>query len=518
MDSQVRELVNKMDLNRPGAVEAIEKLTAEGASLAEWRRVADEFAFQFDGGFKPVSDAEHDRALAMLKKSRGGDKATTAIRSGSDVRFGAPARLSWRNANLNWVSGGGIPRARITQTKGQEGIGKTNAWLQAAADVLAMRGKVLWIPLESFDADWARVNNVPVHYSPEECEADPLKAAYNAAHPEGAGFTVAIGRTGNEVFQTVVNAIGINAWDLIVIDSVAVAISEWHLEKKEVGDALPGGEAGMVNQLCARAQTEFNGVEAYNGRVIAKHYVCKTCLQQFGSQKDHTTCEALDQQAHEEWVAATAKAQEQAEKTGKKAKAVKPPAKRKPQFEESVAYGTPPRTALGVVNQLRAQGIGSNSMQPIPDDANGGKGLKHGKKLDLNFFGRVKLQAQTDGFNEVYGSIYQVQATKSQVGIPERTGVVEHWSATVPGISIAGRYNLMTDLVGAKISFGKDNEKTYDGLAIRAGIIKQNGGWYYLGEEKFNGTNALQKYLSENPHVVHAVNSQLSRWVKDGHL
>lgn len=517
MTPNQQKIASRIDLRQPGAAEALDALTRNEASTdADYKLVADTYPVQIWDGFKPVSETEHHNALSKLRATiKSAARATVAVRSGAEVRSGSPAKISWGNANLNWISAGGAPRARMTEVKGPPSFGKSYAMLKLAAEVLAAFGKVLWVAIEPFDADWARTCGVPVHYPEEDAPPGSAQAAYNAEHPEGLGFDLIVGRTGNEVLQLVCNAIAINAWDAIIVDSISPAVSRTHLENKVVGDPSPGGEAGMVNQFCARSQTEWNGVESFVGRVVSKSVVCKSCGQVFSAKGDHDTCEQLSATAENQWKMAVAAEEKKAEEEGRKPRKIKPPtgAAKKPKFEESAVYGLPPRSALGVVNQLRAQGIGSSF--PMAPDSAGGMGFHHGKSLAIMFSGRVMLKSDSGSYSEVYGSIVQVTADKSKVGIPNRTGVMEFWTRTVSGLSVAGCFNLMTDLIGAKLTFG-DQEKVFEGLAQRAGIVKQSGGWFQIGEEKMNGVNALQKFLGQNPAIVQAIQAELNDWINRG--
>lgn len=482
----VRDLLQLVDLNRPGAAEAVAELRAlKKPDIAKYREVVKAFPLEFHGGIRPVSQENLHRALAALKKSRGGDKALLAIRTGADVGFGNPARLSWGNANLNYVTCGGAPRGRIMQVQGPPQHGKTYACQQLVQETLRMGGCVVWVAMEPFDSDWARICGIPVHFTGLECALDPIKQKYNDDNPAGERFTVIVGRQSNDVLQAVVNLVALNVWDLVVIDSINVTVSDSHLEKNEVGDVLPGGEAITVNQFVTRVQIEFNGVEAYVGRAIEKSYVCKSCANVFKAKSDHEKCEQLE--------------------------------RGKPKFEESARYGERPRTAVVVVAQQRAKGIGSNSKMPIPPGAVMGHGMDHYKGIDVEFHGRTKLQSDASGYAETYGSIAQVRTVKNKCGVPDRIGVVEFWTHTIPGVSVAGRYNLMTDLAGAKVTFGKGpdaNTKTFESLGERAGLITTKGSWMYLGTEKFQGQAELQNYLVQNPTVCRALQAELDAWIR----
>lgn len=463
---------------RPGASEVLDVALAENAPPQVFEQIAERFGFEFSGGFKRIGGQRFDSAMALLRKSVGKkDKALVAIRSGASVGCGNPARITWGNKNLDRISGGGAPRGRITQVKGKPSHGKTFACMKLAAEVLRAGGVVGWVVLESFDADWARRCGVPVHYVPGEAGLTEAQAAYNAAHPEGERFVIFVGEQGNHVLQAAVNGVKFNVFDVMIVDSISVAISRTHLENKIVGDPSPGGEAGMINQFVARIQTALNAVEARVGLALQKTYACKSCGGVFGAIGDHEKCEKLD--------------------------------RGKPKFDEAAEFGEPPRAAVVVVNQLRAAGIGST--MPMAPEAGGGFGLAFGKSLDLNFRAALKLST-TDGV--VYGIVVQVVAEKSKVGPPEREGVIEIWVEDVEGYSVAGQYNMMTDLVGRTVKFSADNEKTFPGLAFELGVIERRGAWYYLGDEKFQGLSDLQQFLADNPVVAHELRAELGRRIE----
>lgn len=474
----LRTVLDRIDMSNAEARSRVDALHDAQAPVEEYELLVEEYPAGFADGFKPVSSSRHNQAIAMLRKQMGTDKAQLAIRSGSEVEAYRTSRISWGNANLDEATGG-LVRGRLIQVKGAPSHGKTFACLQAAAETLRRRGRVLWIALEPFDSAWARKCGVPVHFF------DPAPGSeeeqYNLAHPNGEGFNLVVGKTGNEVLQTVCNAIELNAWDLIIVDSISVAIARVHLENKEVGDSSPGGEAFMINQFVARAQTAWNAVESGVGKVLNRTYACTSCGETFGAKKDHEKCPSLE--------------------------------KGKPKFQENDEVGEPPRSVVIVVNQLRAQGIGST--MPVAPDAGGGMGLAHGKSADVLFQGAVQLKAMVKGDEVVFGIVSTIRCPKNKMGVPHKEGVVELWVRDLDGYSVAGQYNLMTDLVGRTVSFGKDNKKTFPGLAVFKGLIRQSGAWFYLGEgedaQKFQGLDALQTYLAENPAVLRALRAELSK-------
>jgi RecA/RadA recombinase len=480
----IREIIGRIDLNLPEAARALDELHARGAATFEYEMLAEEYPFGFADGFRPVSSTKHLQVVAMLRQSMSSSKAELVIRTGREVEAYRSSRIPTGNANLDNVLGGGVKRGVVTQFKGGPSHGKSFACLQVAAEVLRRGGHVLWLALEPFDTDWARKCGVPIHYASPEPGSDEER--YNQTHPRGLHFDLIVGEAGNAVLQTVCNAVKLNAWDLIVIDSIATAISRVHLEGKEVGDSLPGGEAFMINQFMSRLQTAFNSVEANVGRVLNKSFLCTTCGETFNKKNEHEKCPPLE--------------------------------KGKPKFEENQEVGDPPRAGVILVNQLRAQGIGAS--MPVAPDANGGMGLQHGKSVDVLFSGAVQLKTTVDGDEVVFGVVSTIKTTKNKTATPHLEGVFEIWVRDVEGVAIAGQCNLMTDLVGRTVSFGKDNKKVFPGLALKLGIIEQRGAWYYIGEGEdkrgFQGLDALQGFLAENPAVVRALRSEMSKRLRLG--
>lgn len=67
--------------------------------------------------------------------------------------------------------------------------------------------------------------------------------------------------------------------------------------------------------------------------------------------------------------------------------------------------------------------------------------------------------------------------------------------------------------VGIPVSYN-DNVKSIIVEAINWGIIQRGGAWYNLGEEKFQGLEALLKYVRDNEHIIPDLKEQIIELAK----
>ena len=478
--------LQRVDFGRKGCLEAFEKLKAspKATDPAAWEALACEYPLEFVNRPAPVSAGKHAEALAALRAKYG--KGATAIRSGAEITYDSPPRIPTESSILQWVTNGGYPIGYVTQLKGPEGGGKTFLALQAARATLLRGGYVLWVALERFDKSWARKCGVCIHFSVEELkQADAGRhpsqmtreemLLYNKIHPEGARIEVVTGPFGNELLDTVVGSVRLNAWDLVVFDSIALVKNQESIEKKTVGSFEPGGSAYMINQFVARIEAAFNSVEAKVGRVVSEVHKCKGCSAEFETKTEHKKCP----------------------ETGKTAT-----------FDTVKEIGEAVRTACIVINQLRDQGIMSHVAQ-APGEP-GGRGLKHLKGLELFIETGVPLTVERpDGTIVAYGKQTLVRCTKSKVGPPLREGLVELWFQTVPDVAKAGRFNPIVDLVGARY---KDVKRP--GVAEMAGLVHYDQPWYVVGEQKTKGLAAFIAWLQANPQIVAMLQQGCDEWIR----
>lgn len=483
---RIKAALNRIDLAKPGAVAALLEVQGDpGAPVAAYEQVAEVFPLEFHGGLKPASNVEVDRALGILRANN--DKAAVAIRTGADITYENPPRLSTGSPMLDWLLGGGIPRGFLTQFKGAESLGKTFAGLKTVCETLRTGGNVLWVAAERFNKRWARQCGVPIHFSEQEIAELPSEEmraqarAYNEAYPEGARVTLITGRAGNDVLQTVAEAVALNFADLIVMDSLAVLRRATHLENKQVGYEVRGGEAKLFNDFVTRLESAWNYVESCFGKELEVSWFCSKCGGTFEKRKDHKKCA-----------------------DGQKAKLVK-----------QAVVGAQVRTAVVAINQIRDQGL--DTLFFIPPDAPGGRGLRHAKGAELNFLAAEAMVVTHQNRPVSCGKTIQVKCTKSKVGPPERVGAFRIWYETIPGLGEAGSYDLIPELLGCKIN--TDSNKVV-GLAEICGILQQNGAYYTLFGHKFHGLDNLIKFLRSpaNAAAVGALRAEVMQWIRKGDL
>ncbi len=480
------QIRNRIDLTQDGALESLIALDQAGAELSEYEELAKQFPIKFHKSIKPVSDTAHSRALAMLRKS--GDKASLSIKTGAEISHEDPPRLSTGSLVMDWVLNGGIPRGFITQFKGAESLGKTFSALKACAETINTGGTVLWCAAERFNKDWARTCGIPIPYSQteiartEDPEQRDLMQGYNTGLKGGDRFSLLVGRNGNEVLQSIVEAVEHNVFDLVVLDSIAVLRRSLVLDKKNVGDETMGGEAKLFNDFCTRLESAFNFVESNVGKVLGTVYSCPDCGRVYDKKSDVSACAAKK--------------------------------KGKCKVEVTEDLGDPLRSAVLVINQIRDRGIGSYI--PQRPDAPGGRGLRHAKGVEIEFNSGEPLAVEHNKRLISYGKRSLFTCTKSKVGAPDRKGVVELHYESVPNVSLAGTYNSWVDLFGCKFK----GDKKVSGLAELAGIMSQRGSHIYIGEQRFHGQAALKEYLSlpENQHVVQAIQATVLKWIQEGGL
>ena len=265
-----------------------------------------------------------------------------------------------------------------------------------------------------------------------------------------------------------------------MVDSIAVMRRASVLDKKSVGDDTMAGEAKMINDFCARCENALNAVESQAGLVIKEVHTCTRCGATVSAKKDHKKCADGG----------------------------------KPVFEAATQYGEPVRTAIIVINQIRDRGIGSPFSQK--PDATGGRGLRHTKGYDVNFVKGTPLTTDLgNGFVCPYGKRVVAEIDKSKIGPPHREACGEIHFYSVPGISEAGEFNPLTDLIGYK----SGDDPRVGGLAEAAGILKvENNTMFSIYDKTFRGFATLEKELAkpENFPLVMLMREAVRQWMEDG--
>jgi RecA/RadA recombinase len=491
IDERVYRARNKIDMTLAGALGELLELSNKSQSdfdspdayASAFEALADRFPIRFHRDMAAATAEDHKNAIGILRRE--GDKASWAIRTGAEIGYADPARLSTGSCVVDWVLNKGIPRGYITQFKGAESLGKTFMALQCCAETIRTGGAVVWIAAERFNKDWARSCGVPIPYGSQELDgatedAAALMGEYNRTLVGGDRFSIIVGKNGNEVLQSIVTAVELNVFDLVVLDSIAVLRRALVLEKKGVGDETMGGEAKLFNDFCTRLESAFNFVESQAGKVLGTAWRCTLCGGEYEKKSAAGPC---------------------SKKSRGKCSLVR---------EDSL--GAQLRSAVLVINQIRDRGIGSYI--PQRPDAPGGRGLRHAKGLELEFDAGEDLITEYGGRQLAYAKRSVFTCTKSKVGPPRRQGAVELHYETVPGLSKAGSIGYWPDLFGCKFK----NKREVQSLAEMAGVYTQRGGYIYIGEQKFHGQQAFRTYLEapENNHVLQTIRAAVLDWIQKG--
>ena len=100
----------------------------------------------------------------------------------------------------------------------------------------------------------------------------------------------------------------------------------------------------------------------------------------------------------------------------------------------------------------------------------------------LKFYSSVRIEVRkteaTKEGSEVVGAKTKIKVVKNKVAPPFKETVIE--------VRFGEGFNRVLSLID---------------FATEKGIIKKAGSWYFLGEERIQGRNALADYLNANPEV-----------------
>lgn len=121
---------------------------------------------------------------------------------------------------------GGIPKKRITEVCGDEGVGKSTLCLQICAEAQAIEERCLWVDAEgTFTSLYARKLGV-----------DTSKLA------------VLQMENGEDLLNEVLSAVKTEAFDLIVIDSIG-GLTPRSEHEKAVGEVVMAGQSRLVSSF-----------------------------------------------------------------------------------------------------------------------------------------------------------------------------------------------------------------------------------------------------------------------------
>lgn len=151
----------------------------------------------------------------------------------------------------------------------------------------------------------------------------------------------------------------------------------------------------------------------------------------------------------------------------------------------------PKGTAIVWINQTRAKIGGS------------GKGADHTTPggWALKFFVWLRLM-----YTRI-GSEY-VERKDKLTGKKKRYPYGNHTIVKVVKNKMDGKQGHATSIF---IRYGQGIDEAYSliAAAVANKLVQKNGGWYVLGEERFNGREALRKFLQENPKAFAALRTKI---------
>jgi recombination protein RecA len=169
----------------------------------------------------PQPPRDLDAVLAEVDRHLGPGVAATLDDGPSPV-----AAIPTGSLALDLALGvGGIPKGRITEIYGPEGVGKTTLALSVIAQAQAAGGSACYIDTEhALDHQWAATTGVEL-------------SRLVLCQPEH----------GEQALQVTSLLIGSGAVEVLVIDSIAALVPRAELAA-EIGERLPGVQANLLSQ------------------------------------------------------------------------------------------------------------------------------------------------------------------------------------------------------------------------------------------------------------------------------
>ncbi len=163
-----------------------------------------------------------EAALAQIEKAYG-KGAIMSLDGPITVEEG----ISTGSLSLDLALGGGLPRGRVVEIFGPESSGKTTLTLHAIAEAQRAGGYAAFIDAEhAFDPTYAKMLGVDT---------------------SGEKFKVSQPSSGEEALDICEILVRSNAFDIIVVDSVAALVPKSELEG-EMGDSHMGLQARLMSQ------------------------------------------------------------------------------------------------------------------------------------------------------------------------------------------------------------------------------------------------------------------------------
>jgi len=172
----------------------------------------------------PAADGKAAALRAVLDQIEKDLGSGTIMRLG-DAKTEPVARFSTGSLGLDAATGGGLPRGRIVEVYGPESSGKTTLTLHVIAEAQKAGGTAAFVDAEhALDPEYAKKIGVAT---------DDLFVS----QPD----------SGEQALEIVEKLVASNAFDIVVIDSVAALTPRAEIEGM-MGDSLPGLQARLMSQ------------------------------------------------------------------------------------------------------------------------------------------------------------------------------------------------------------------------------------------------------------------------------
>lgn len=193
-------------------------------------------------------------------------KFGAAIVTTADKMHSYTDRWLTGSLTLDYLLGGGLPRAKAIQFKGQDSSGKTSAATILAASVINQGGTVAWLKGEDMDRIWIR--RLGLALPPNAAETASSQVLDKIIDITGGGFIephqflVIEGQTGEELLESATRIFRTGALDLLIVDSMSsitpTSILGKGMDESEMRAMKPGLYARFVDRIYAAMGMHFD--------------------------------------------------------------------------------------------------------------------------------------------------------------------------------------------------------------------------------------------------------------------